>query len=208
MTQTTKLHAENDNRQITTLSIQPPRTRQRRIKPAYPTLAGFIALSVAACTNTGSPRDNQPKDPTTVVVPPTTAATGKSETPTTPEGSDGWLKKLSFPEDKAPLQNVACAGDCPPPHQMATTAKDRSQIEARIRRCQRLAERKHADIKGRVMVTGEIGKNGSAKQVEIKTEGAIPKQVDRCVKILVQHARFSTEHGLNRRIYVNKALDQ
>jgi hypothetical protein len=108
------------------------------------------------------------------------------------------MPEPSFPDDDGPLPVVGCGGGCPPAYVLATEAKDRSQMRARIRYCGAQARARGQAVDGTISVSADIGPDGKAREVRAERSGTVPLQTVACVERLVASAPFSSKHGLER----------
>ncbi len=104
-----------------------------------------------------------------------------------------WANPPAFHEDTDPPPLVACGGGCPPPYVLATQAKDRNQIEARVRYCANLLAPYLAGVHGKLNVRASISAAGRADMVDSAAQPREAEPVARCVRALVMRAKFMSE---------------
>jgi len=104
-----------------------------------------------------------------------------------------WAHPPAFHEDTDPPPLVACGGGCPPPYVLAAQAKDRDQIEARIRYCANVLAPYLVGVHGKLNVRASISAAGRAVTVDSVTQPREAEPVARCVRALVMRAKFMSE---------------
>lgn len=193
---------------MTHLASRPARPRSPRTIPQYPRAiaagAVMVALSGACTPQQSSPQPTAPSSGAPVTVVP-------AEPPNEPmvlAGEEGpahiATAGMHFPEDDAPLdENIGCRGDCPAPWVMAINRKDRNQIEARIRYCDKAARDQGERNAGQLSVTASIDAKGHAQDVKLTPTGSVSDNVSSCVRELVQSAQFASERDHARQSYAS-----
>jgi hypothetical protein len=127
--------------------------------------------------------------------------------PPPPRLSDAlWVHPPEFHEDTDPPPVGTCAGGCPPPYVLATPAKDRNQIEARIRYCANLIAPYLAGVHGKVSVRASISATGHAGAVHAIAQPREAEPVARCVRALVMRAKFMSENKWARDAVVEEDI--
>lgn len=192
---------------MTTLGSRPAQPRLRRSNPGYPR-AAVASVAVVALSAACSPLQEAPR-PTTSGETAPVAAVVAAESPKEPmvlaaEGEPASIagSGMHFPEDDAPLdENIGCRGDCPAPWVMAISRKDRNQIEARIRYCDRAARDRGERNDGFLAATAFIDAEGRAQQVTLEPSGTVSESVSSCVRGLVESAPFTAERDHARKSY-------
>ena len=184
------------------LSHRPPRPRASAALPAYPravVVGAFVAGLTCSC--------NSPPAPQTPTDDATVTAVVTAEAPKEPlviAGNEGpepiAVDGIHFPEDDAPLdENLGCRGDCPAPYVMAINRKDRSQIEARIRYCDKGATEQGERNDGSVSIVADIDATGHAQDVAVTPTGEVGEVLVSCLQKLVRTAPFTSDRAHARR---------
>jgi hypothetical protein len=190
---------------MSSLAACPPRCFSKRRVPAYPVAASFALLVVTSCRPAAKEVVvlEEPADTATAGPSSTTAAMATTSrpaaVPATPRNAiDGIAdaqRAGEFTEDRAALDmNASCKGDCPTPFQLALMHKDRAQVSARLKWCAAEARKRGPLPAVGVTVRGDVDAQGrptSVKLDSLGTDERLPDDVARCLRELVEDARFA-----------------
>lgn len=171
------------------LAHHPPRPRRRVRSPAYPVAALLCACSAAPSTAPAS-------QPPTVVVAATLAS------PLEPVDAEPTGESLAlgaparFPEDDEVIA-VGCGGGCPPAYVLEANARDRMQVEARVRYCEAQGIALLSG-KAEIQVTTVIDAAGAVTRVQVESQQDVPEAIRGCSALLIRSATFKNDPPYER----------
>ena len=173
-----------------TLAHHPPRPRRCVRSPAYPAVAALLS----ACAAT--PATPSPVPPPSIVVAATPASPLEAVEPDPTGESLALGAPARFPEDDQVI-SVGCGGGCPPAYVLEANAKDRIQVEARVRHCESQGIALLSE-KAEVEVTTVIDAAGAATRVQVDSRQEVPEAIRSCVALLIRSARFKHDPPYER----------
>jgi len=172
------------------LAQHPPRPRRRVRSPAYPAVAALLS----ACAAT--PSNVTPSHPSTVVVAATPAPSLEPVEPDPTGESLALGAPARFPEDDQVI-SVGCGGGCPPAYVLEANAKDRIQVEARVRYCESQGIALLSE-KAELEVTTVIDAAGTATRVQVDSQQEVPGAIRSCVALLIRSVTFKNDPPYER----------